>query len=593
MTAAAAKKQRGFTLVELMIVLAVIGLILGGSLLTLGIQIRDGGRLDEQNQLERIREAVFAYALRHNTEFRYLQSVASPLLTYEIPAGRPYLPCPDIDGDGLEDRLPVFLRGINPILDTSDPDYVPDRRPLTSLELIQQGGCLEYGGVLPWATLGVPPSDQWGNRYTYRVDLAFANSILGFGPETRADEFETRVPLCPADDASLIAAVPVCSTGGTSTAEMYQARSTGFELNLPLTPPDFRDVPPAPVTPASVALSCDSPHGFQIQADNPESIRWIRGTQSGTSGIRYECSPGGVLLPSGEVQLGVRLPHSVNEFLLCSDGGGGVVACSDSGAENFGRMIEIGLPGSFNPVPTATDIEVIFYNPLSTTPLRAVGQLIEPPIICHQDCGRINLDTGPRAIAAGSVINNICGGRRGGGSPRGPCAIVLPPPKVNVEGDVTDGIPFAVISHGQNGFGAINHISSIAAGEPRCNAPTDPGSDDSFRRLERYNAIAARVADTFRFDTANCGANEYTVSGGAANDDANRNRQDTGGVSSRERGRIGYLPLPTGSEAIDPGDGFKSQGIYDDLVIWMTRVELSERLYQARGFAAQPLPVYR
>ena len=132
MTAAAAKKQRGFTLVELMIVLAVIGLILGGSLLTLGIQIRDGGRLDEQNQLERIREAVFAYALRHNTEFRYLQSVASPLLNYEIPAGRPYLPCPDIDGDGLEDRLPVdILRGTSPI-STSATDPVGRLLPSNS-----------------------------------------------------------------------------------------------------------------------------------------------------------------------------------------------------------------------------------------------------------------------------------------------------------------------------------------------------------------------------------------------------------------------------------------------------------------------------
>ena len=587
MTAAAAKKQRGFTLVELMIVLAVIGLILGGSLLTLGIQIRDGGRLDEQNQLERIREAVFAYALRHNTEFRYLQSVASPLLNYEIPAGRPYLPCPDIDGDGLEDRLPVdILRGTSPIsTSATDPS-----RPLTSLELIQQGGCMEYGGVLPWATLGVPPSDQWGNRYTYRVDLAFANSILGFGPETRADEFETRVPLCPADDASLIAAVPVCSTGGTSTAEMYQARATRLTMDFPPTPAPFQDVPAA-----NIDSSCGS-GTIQIRSRDPGVIRW---RQEGSpfnpldmSPVMYTCPPG------GGVQIRARInPFSGNIRDYCIVGAG-IGPCTSTGAVNFNQRIDIGLAsndyGELQLIGiTPPPLFVIFYRQPATPDFRAVGDLIEPPIICHQDCGRINLDTGPRAIAAGSVINNICGGRRGGGSPRGPCAIVLPPPKVNVEGDVTDGIPFAVISHGQNGFGAINHISSIAAGEPRCNAPTDPGSDDSFRRLERYNAIAARVADTFRFDTANCGANEYTVSGGAANDDANRNRQDTGGVSSRERGRIGYLPLPTGSEAIDPGDGFKSQGIYDDLVIWMTRVELSERLYQARGFAAQPLPVYR
>ena len=576
MTVAAAKKQRGFTLVELMIVLAVIGLILGGSLLTLGIQIRDGGRLDEQNQLERIREAVFAYALRQNTEFRYLQSAASPLLNYEIPAGRPYLPCPDIDGDGLEDRLSVDIsRGISPA------------NPLTSRELIEQGGCLEYGGVLPWATLGVPPSDQWGNRYTYRVDLAFANSILGFGPETRADEFETRVPLCPADDQSLIDAAPRCSTGGPSTAEMYPARATRLTLNLPPTPAPFQDVPAANVDP-----SC-GPGTIQIRSTNPATFNWRQEgtTNSGTSAIRYMC-------PNGLGRVQIRGDIDGNEIPLCRRGGG-IGRCSDPGTTDFDRMINIEVPGEHEVVIVNTFF-VEFYTSAGTTPLRAVGQLIEPPVICHQDCGRQTLDTGARVIAAGSVINKICGGGRRGGNNilRSRCNTALPPPKANVEGDVTDGIPFAIISHGQNGFGAINHISSIAAGEPRCNAPTadtPTGELLSFRRLERYNAIAARVAETFRFDTANCGAVEYDVDGGVFNERADRDRQATVN-SSRERGRIGYLPLPTGSgsEAFGAGDGLKSQdGIYDDLVIWMTRVELSERLYQARGFAAQPLPVYR
>ena len=41
-------------------------------------------------------------------------------------------------------------------------------------------------------------------------------------------------------------------------------------------------------------------------------------------------------------------------------------------------------------------------------------------------------------------------------------------------GDVMDGLPFIVVSHGKNGHGAVNHAANIAnsaALTVRCNAP--------------------------------------------------------------------------------------------------------------------------
>ena len=118
----------GFTLVEMAVVLVIVGLLLAGLLIPLSAQIDQRNYSDAQKALNDIKDALFGYAMSR-------------------PAGN-YLPCPDINGDGIEDRLGT--------------------------------GCNNVDGNVPWATLGTPATDSWGNRYQYRVTSTFADSGTGF-----------------------------------------------------------------------------------------------------------------------------------------------------------------------------------------------------------------------------------------------------------------------------------------------------------------------------------------------------------------------------------------------------------------------------
>jgi prepilin-type N-terminal cleavage/methylation domain-containing protein len=129
---------KGFTLAELAIVLVIVALLVGGMLVPLSAQ-RDLQDIREtQRQLSDITEALLGYAASHAATVD----------------GRPYLPCPDIDGDGIEDR--------------------------TGNE------CAAQEGRLPWSDLGVGREDAWGNRFRYRVAKKYANSGNGFLLETAA-----------------------------------------------------------------------------------------------------------------------------------------------------------------------------------------------------------------------------------------------------------------------------------------------------------------------------------------------------------------------------------------------------------------------
>ena len=57
------KKQRGFTLVEIAIVLVIVGILIGGFMMPLGIQIENKRRVDATRQIEQIKEALFGFAM--------------------------------------------------------------------------------------------------------------------------------------------------------------------------------------------------------------------------------------------------------------------------------------------------------------------------------------------------------------------------------------------------------------------------------------------------------------------------------------------------------------------------------------------------
>lgn len=193
-------KTRGYTLIEIAIVL-VVALMLSSLLVTNYYSHQKNARNNEaERHLAQIKEAIVNYAAAHTTVQRFVDvvnvSAANVTVTvrHTIPAGRPYLPCPDIDGDGYENRitpnsvdtpLNVVVNATMPVL--VNPNFYP---------LENRGGCASSRGIVPWRTLDSPSVDPWGNRYSYRVAGIFSNANTGFDQHATAANFVAR-PLQP------------------------------------------------------------------------------------------------------------------------------------------------------------------------------------------------------------------------------------------------------------------------------------------------------------------------------------------------------------------------------------------------------------
>ena len=119
--------QRGFSLVELSIVLVIVALLSSGLMFGLSAQRDAAANLEARTQLDNAKEALLGFALTN---------------------GR--LPCP-----------------ANPALATASAGAGLENCALSPVA----------HGVLPWATLGLPETDPWGQRLTYFASTKFSAPV--------------------------------------------------------------------------------------------------------------------------------------------------------------------------------------------------------------------------------------------------------------------------------------------------------------------------------------------------------------------------------------------------------------------------------
>ena len=122
---------KGFTLIEMAVVLVILALLLGGLLLPLSAQLDQKNYTDAKRQLESSMEAVMGYSLSNK-----------------------HLPCPD---------------------KTAGANNGPNDNPNDGIEDfdVVAGTCITQEGNLPWATLSMKDADSWNQRFIYRASAAF------------------------------------------------------------------------------------------------------------------------------------------------------------------------------------------------------------------------------------------------------------------------------------------------------------------------------------------------------------------------------------------------------------------------------------
>ena len=188
---------RGYTIVELSIVLVVAGLLLSGAIASFDRWARYEQAQTTRDSIDLVKEAIVQYAARNRTAPRPItieSDIAGETVrtSWNMPPSRPYLPCPDITGDGIEDRvkdadlldLTEHIRG----------DGSHENNANRNL-FYGHGLCSSQRGFLPWRTLRAPAADAWGGLFLYYVDAVFSHSLVGFNQDDHADQLDTRRPL--------------------------------------------------------------------------------------------------------------------------------------------------------------------------------------------------------------------------------------------------------------------------------------------------------------------------------------------------------------------------------------------------------------
>ena len=175
-------RQRGFTLVEIAVGLAVIALLLGMMIVPLGTQFDQQRISDSQRQLNVVYEALLGFAVAN---------------------GR--VPCP-----------------ATPNVANTTANAGTEARTGTACTLSE--------GVVPWTTLGINETDAWGRRFTYRVSSTWADDPTGgaLSSFTLTDNGTITVTNGAANIATNVVAIVV--SHGKNGAGAYQTDGTRLAL---------------------------------------------------------------------------------------------------------------------------------------------------------------------------------------------------------------------------------------------------------------------------------------------------------------------------------------------------------------------------
>lgn len=179
--------ERGFTLTEMAVVLVIVALLIGGMVLPMSAQQDIRNTSETQKTIADVTEALYGYAASHTAS-----------------DGKPYLPCPDTDNDGIENR-------------TTSP-----------------GPCTNQDGTLPWSTLGLGRQDAWGNTPRYAVAATFSNSATGFTLLAAGDRRVCGEAACTSVLASTVPAVIISrgKNGGATPTDTDELENTDGDADF-------------------------------------------------------------------------------------------------------------------------------------------------------------------------------------------------------------------------------------------------------------------------------------------------------------------------------------------------------------------------
>lgn len=122
--------SKGFTLIEMAVVLVIVGLLFAGLLGPISTQVEQRRREETRIILDEAKEALMGFAIANK-----------------------FLPCPDTNA------IPNGTEGVRNAINE----------------------CTQTEGVLPWQVLGVRGIDSWGRYIRYRVRSNFTNNLTYFG----------------------------------------------------------------------------------------------------------------------------------------------------------------------------------------------------------------------------------------------------------------------------------------------------------------------------------------------------------------------------------------------------------------------------